>query len=368
MRGPLCSLLLGAPAFSAAIASPEALTAVPPATTSAIAPLDASRGAFDAWCAAHGRSWVAGSAEAERRFAFFRANAAAAAAVAARAAPLAQYDLRGFAFADWSAAEFAAQRPPRPDRWGAASNAADAAPAEEQRPFSDAAVARARAAGPIDWVSRGAVTPPISQGRCGTCAQFSATADIEGQWFLAGHPLVPLAVQEMVDCASYTGPYGMGWVADVHKGLARAEDYPLANHSDPTLAGCRANCSAPGAAKSFARIDGATCAGSGIYDNETQMLAWLQHGPLSVSVAAGPFNAYAGGIIAGGACNTTAVDHAVLLVGYGEENGTAYWTLKNSWGPAFGEGGYVRIEHGVSCLGLRGACQAYIGAPPSSSS
>ena len=34
--------------------------------------------------------------------------------------------------------------------------------------------------------------------------------------------------------------------------------------------------------------------------------------------------------------------------------------------PAFGEGGYVRIEHGIKCLGLRGACQAYIGSPPPS--
>ena len=27
-------------------------------------------------------------------------------------------------------------------------------------------------------------------------------------------------------------------------------------------------------------------------------------------------------------------------------------------------GGYFRIQHGVKCLGLRGACQAYIGKPP----
>ena len=46
---------------------------------------------------------------------------------------------------------------------------------------------------------------------------------------------MPLAVQEMVDCSSYTGPYGMGWVASVHHGLDKASDYPLANHSDPTL-------------------------------------------------------------------------------------------------------------------------------------
>ena len=41
------------------------------------------------------------------------------------------------------------------------------------------------------------------------------------------------------------------------------------------------------------------------------MLAWLQHGPLSVSVAAGPFNGYKGGIITGATCNNTHVDHAV---------------------------------------------------------
>ena len=107
--------------------------------------------------------------------------------------------------------------------------------AEQQPLFSKAAIQRAKESGPIDWVLKGAVTPAISQGRCGTCAQFSATEDIEAQWFLSGHPLTPLAVQEMIDCSSYTGPYGMGWVADIHKGIAKATEYPMANHSDPTL-------------------------------------------------------------------------------------------------------------------------------------
>ena len=100
-------------------------------------------------------------------------------------------------FADWSPHELRARQP------------IDYATAQKQKPFSAAAVRAAVAAGPLDWVAKGAVTPPISQGRCGTCAQFSATADIEAQWFLSGNPLVPLAVQEMVDCSSYTGPYGM---------------------------------------------------------------------------------------------------------------------------------------------------------------
>ena len=38
------------------------------------------------------------------------------------------------------------------------------------------------------------------------------------------------------------------------------------------------------------------------------------------------------------------VDHAIQLVGYGKtSNGTHYWLVRNSWGPKWGEDGYIRI-------------------------
>lgn len=37
------------------------------------------------------------------------------------------------------------------------------------------------------------------------------------------------------------------------------------------------------------------------------------------------------------------VDHAVVTVGWGEDNGQKYWLIQNSWGPDWGEDGLFRI-------------------------
>lgn len=46
------------------------------------------------------------------------------------------------------------------------------------------------------------------------------------------------------------------------------------------------------------------------------------------------------------------VDHAVLLIGYGEDQSQAYWSLQNSWGTDWGEDGYFRMARGIDESGV----------------
>lgn len=63
----------------------------------------------------------------------------------------------------------------------------------------------------------------------------------------------------------------------------------------------------------------------------------LQDGPITAAVSSEGWERYASGVYR---CNSrTSVDHAVLIVGYTPD----YWIIKNSWGTAFGESGYIRV-------------------------
>ena len=50
------------------------------------------------------------------------------------------------------------------------------------------------------------------------------------------------------------------------------------------------------------------------------------------------FQFYQSGVYREPDCSAWALDHAMLVVGYGP----GYWLVKNSWGTTSGEAGYVR--------------------------
>lgn len=88
----------------------------------------------------------------------------------------------------------------------------------------------------------------------------------------------------------------------------------------------------------------------------SQMKAALGTQPLAVSIDASgrEFMNYSHGIY-----DTekmfTRLDHAVLVVGMGKENGTEYWIMKNSWTEDWGEDGYMRVAivDGSGIIGIQ---------------
>lgn len=55
------------------------------------------------------------------------------------------------------------------------------------------------------------------------------------------------------------------------------------------------------------------------------------------------------------------VDHSVVLVGWGVEKGQKYWLIQNSWGPDWGDGGYLKFLRGEDHLGIESICE--VGTP-----
>ncbi|XP_042217948.1 dipeptidyl peptidase 1-like isoform X2 [Homarus americanus] len=98
----------------------------------------------------------------------------------------------------------------------------------------------------------------------------------------------------------------------------------------------------------------------GACNEEVMMLALVENGPITLAfMVYDDFMSYSGGIyhhtgLSNGFNPLEDTNHGVLLVGYGveAETGEKFWSVKNSWGPKWGEEGYFRVRRGTDECGV----------------
>ncbi|EGC39810.1 hypothetical protein DICPUDRAFT_74639 [Dictyostelium purpureum] len=172
----------------------------------------------------------------------------------------------------------------------------------------------------IDWRVWGYGKNVKNQGGCGSCYSFSAIGTLESH---------------------YKRKYGIDEEFSEQQirilVVNRAKDYPY----EATVKGCRARNEKYSSILSFAMIKR--------HDEEDLADVVATIGPVAVAYDASTreFQYYNGGIYYSANCDKYRTTHAVVVLGYGTENGIDYWIIKNSWGPEWGEKGYFRMRRNI---------------------
>ena len=161
------------------------------------------------------------------------------------------------------------------------------------------------------------------------------------------HGVLPnLSEQQLVDCDTLAnsgcngGWYDTAWQY-LKKGSNSQDDYPyhavdqrcqeINNLFVSTVSDCNGG-------------PNYVCQNPGKSGDEDELTAALNDFPQSVAVDASTFQFYNGGVFYSSSCSSSRLNHAVYAVGYGTEGGQDYYIVKNSWGKAWGESGYIKMS------------------------
>jgi len=78
-----------------------------------------------------------------------------------------------------------------------------------------------------------------------------------------------------------------------------------------------------------------------------------QRGPIACGIAVTQdMENYTSGIF-NDPTHDTEIVHEVSIVGFGEEDGTPYWMIRNSWGTHWGLDGFMKLIRGTNSLVLK---------------
>jgi len=212
----------------------------------------------------------------------------------------------------------------------------------------------------IDWVEKGAVTPVKDQGQCGSCWSFSTTGALEGAYYIANGDLLSFSEQQLVDCDTRkNGGKDMGcngglmdnafsWI-EKNNGLCIESDYPYTSGTTKSAGSCETSCSVitKSDVQSYHDVDA---------NSDSAMMNALAQQPVSIAIQADQkdFQLYKSGVFTGD-CGIS-LDHGVLAVGYGSEDGEDFYLVKNSWSNTWGDGGYIKMGRGSQYNSGSGQC------------
>jgi inhibitor of cysteine peptidase len=218
----------------------------------------------------------------------------------------------------------------------------------------------------FDWCERGGCTPVRDQGQCGSCWAFATVAPLELNVLIQGGTGEDLSEQYLVSCnTDGWGCNGGGFAHDYHAWKVPPGEEGAGALSEPAFPYVASDvpCAPPHA--HLYQIESWQFVASewSVPPVVDIKRAIYEHGPVAAAVCVNSaFQSYSGGVFEGPGC--TVVNHAVALVGWDDSQGeNGAWLLRNSWGPDWGEEGFMRIAYGVSNVGFGANYVQYAPSP-----
>ncbi|GLE02434.1 hypothetical protein PINS_up011272 [Pythium insidiosum] len=204
-----------------------------------------------------------------------------------------------------------------------------------------------------DWTTSGCVAPVKQQGQCGSCWAFAAIAALESAYCLQGHELTTFSEQQVLSCDQASHGCEGGFPGDglqyvqQQGGVCRDSEYAYESGQSGDAGQCSASSCSP-VQLSIREV-------KSVPQSDAGLVAAVQQQPVAVGVAAGnpTWKQYKSGVVS--TCASTQLDHAVVVVGVGGSGSSApFFKIRNSWGAAWGEQGYIRLKRGVAGAGTCG--------------